>query len=411
MAWTGAERCAPPAAFCDLWRPFHTAVGAHWEGVPAEARGWSRPWRNIRPTPPSAALLRAAARPLPSERCAALGLPLAAAVEPAHKMHWLHFPKAGSSFGTTLMHRGCPRIPADAAADDGAPIVSLTSRYPRGRRRWCDRDAFVGNLNGHEPMRYPEHRGRTVALFREPRARLASECAAIEAELVRAFGRARPRGPPRRRLRRSRREVKWRVRAQAAGGGGGAGTDAVSARADDAWDGSEVWLGGAASVYAAPFLRQFLYSHGLSHAAIRAIAASWNATRSLPLAECAALDGMSGCQTKMTLGVPCAAPFELNASHLAEAVRRVGHDFRYVGLTDRWDASVCLFHASLGGSPVPAQFLNTRPRAPGGRGQRVSERAALPADPWDEALYAAAAARFARDVLAARLAPNRSVPR
>ena len=66
------------------------------------------------------------------------------------RLHWLHVPKAGTSFGTTLYHYGCPRIPSDAAADDGAPIVSLTQRFPRGKRRYCERDAFLGNLNGHE---------------------------------------------------------------------------------------------------------------------------------------------------------------------------------------------------------------------------------------------------------------------
>ena len=71
---------------------------------------------------------------------------------------------------------------------------------------------------------------------------------------------------------------------------------------------------------------------------------------------------MRGCQTKMVLGVPCAAPFALNASLLAEAIRRLKDDFRFVGLTGRWDESVCLFHARLGGAPVAAQFLNSRPR-------------------------------------------------
>ena len=35
-----------------------------------------------------------------------------------------------------------------------------------------------------------------------------------------------------------------------------------------------------------------------------------------------------------------------------EALRRVRHDLLFVGLTERWDAAVCLFHARLGGAPV-----------------------------------------------------------
>ena len=297
------------------------------------------------------------------------------------------------------MHRGCPRIPAEAAADDGAPIVRLTEAYPRGRRRWCDKDAFLGNLNGHEPLRYPEHRGHTVALFREPRARLASECAAIHAEFVRAFARGAVQ-PPRRRLlqRRGKRDGRRRRGTQSAGSSGGA-----------AWR--------ERSVYSQPFLRQFLYSHGLSHRAIGQLAVLWNASRAIAAEDCVQLEGMRGCQTKMVLGVPCAAPFALNTSLLAEAVRRLRDDFRFVGLTDRWDQSICLFHARLGGEPVAAQFLNSRPRGilPSGatppqqlaRAPAV-ERADGEDDPWhdewDEALYRAAVARFDLDLALARQA-------
>ena len=162
------------------------------------------------------------------------------------------------------------------------------------------------------------------------------------------------------------------------------------------------------SVYANPFLREFLFAHGLSHRAISVLATRWNESRALPLSDCLRLQGvrstcilhvwwywvavdwsaidwrhhvracgsemkaiftytqsltsqpskamcgsahmvgchshnhilgshaqLRGCQTKMVLGVPCAAPFALNSSLLAEAVRRVTHDFVFVGLTDR----------------------------------------------------------------------------
>ena len=115
-----------------------------------------------------------------------------------------------------------------------------------------------------------------------------------------------------------------------------------------------------------------------------------------------------------------------------------------MGLTEKWDASVCLFHARLGGQPVPAQFANSRrsstsafyqrnglvsgdtaartepvtslqggvpswmlraPKptvAPREGGAPRDDLAALLADEWDEVLYAAAAARFSRDLATAK---------
>lgn len=273
--------------------------------------------------------------------------------------------------------------------------MSLTSRFPRRQRRWCDKDAFTGNLNGHEPLRYPQHRGHTVAIFRRPGSRLVSECTAIDMEFRRAFGDAPvPQPAPVRRRR-----------------------------------GIAQWLNG--SVYSHPFLREFLYSHGFSHAAIAQLSEAWNSHRDvttgqhrLPLAECAAVRGMRGCQTKMVLGVPCAAPFPLNDSLLHEAQRRVRNDFLFVGLTERFDESVCLFHARLGGKrPVASQFLNTRPRGIGVASVRDTDSApssvithawhteydevsALPRDIWDDALYSDARLRFEADCAKARGVPH-----
>jgi len=129
------------------------------------------------------------------------------------------------------------------------------------------------------------------------------------------------------------------------------------------------------------------------------------------------------------LGVPCAAPFALNASLLAEAARRLRDDFLFVGLTEDFDASVCLFHARLGGTtlPVAAQFLNGRPRArphhsfapnrsanagrlsPWPMAPTGATLDALLADPWDEALYTIARTRFERDLAEAR-SRSRSLP-
>lgn len=42
-----------------------------------------------------------------------------------------------------------------------------------------------------------------------------------------------------------------------------------------------------------------------------------------------------------------------------EACRRLQR-FAFVGLTDAWEATICLFHASFGGEPHEAELVNTR---------------------------------------------------
>ena len=507
--------------FCDLWRPYSDAM--EWDAANApfapEVPHDLQPWTNI--AAKKTRVPHAGAKP--ATRCARAGVPLddsQLSTSPRlRRMQWLHIPKAGTSFGTTLVHYGCPRIPRDAAADEGAPIVSLTKRFPRGKRRWCDANAFVGNLNGHAPLRYPRDRergGHVIALFREPAARLASECAAIDVEFRRAFA-DRPAAPPER--RRPRRKGKRAGHAAAAAAatsfssttataastGGGDGDDGrdADADADAGWE----WAPG--SVYADTFLRTFLLSHGFSHAAIAALTHAWNdhgddagpppppaaaagrpGYRRITPAACASLPGWRGCQTKMLLGLPCAAPLAddvdgggsggggggggdgdgdgggegdekpmatttttrattmrathgatvrahpvlhpvppltLNASHVAEAVRRIEQDIAFVGLTERFDESVCLFHRRFGGRPVPAQFVNVRPmvnhtaksgapassastarrtgtaRARGAMAMAAAAAAAQIDDPWDTAVHAAARARFERDLQAAGL--------
>ena len=392
--------------YCSLWKAYrgeryYDDAHAPWRapGAPRNAQDEPQagPWTNILPTAPSAEAWAAATTPDPARRCAGLGLATRAVAlvppppdmgrgRPGRRVHWLHIPKTGSSFGTTLYHWGCPRIPHDAYADDGAPIVRLTQKYPRARRKWCDRDAFSGNLNGHEPLRYPQQRGRTLALFRAPDRRLASECAALDTEFRRAFGasEAAPPGVSPGVQQRTMRHMHSRRTEHRNG-----------------------------SIYANTFLREFLQSHGLSHAAIEALRIAWNAHRAIPVSVCAAQAGMRGCQTKMVLGVPCSAPYTLNASLFAEAARRVRRHFLFVGLTERFDESICLFHVRFGGQPVGTQFLNTRPRGigviggsgggGGGPSRRPWPRAgdSLPPDAWDEALYRVAVERFEADLFQA----------
>mmetsp|Transcript_44281 Transcript_44281/g.99146 ORF Transcript_44281/g.99146 Transcript_44281/m.99146 type:complete len:329 (-) Transcript_44281:42-1028(-) len=52
-----------------------------------------------------------------------------------------------------------------------------------------------------------------------------------------------------------------------------------------------------------------------------------------------------------------------------EAARRVKEGFAFVGITEQWDLSVCLFHAMFGGPCRSLEFENTRP----GNGNKSAE--------------------------------------
>ena len=101
-------------------------------------------------------------------------------------------------------------------------------------------------------------------------------------------------------------------------------------------------------------------------------------------------------QCAYVIGRPCA-----HASDAREAIERLrGPGLAFVGLTEFWDVSVCLFHRLLGQQPHPVEFEPTRvgPARPNGgwydelslfKGMAPHEL-----DAYDHELYVAAAARF-----------------
>eukprot|EP00055_Hartaetosiga_balthica_P001882 m.138846 g.138846 ORF g.138846 m.138846 type:complete len:297 (-) comp17274_c0_seq1:139-1029(-) len=80
-----------------------------------------------------------------------------------------------------------------------------------------------------------------------------------------------------------------------------------------------------------------------------------------------------GCQMKMLLGEKCefsldeAAPdvWHPTSKQAERAVKLLGNRkiVAFVGLTDEWEASICLFHAMYGGFITHHEMLNTRPKA------------------------------------------------
>jgi hypothetical protein len=157
--------------------------------------------------------------------------------------------------------------------------------------------------------------------------------------------------------------------------------------------------------------------------------------------ECAA--SQKGCYTKMLVGLPCGNPYMIRELYklsgdrwgrlkrgegvgqsplMAEAlfnmsqgvtvdmVRQAVRNLErmdFVGLTDHWTESVCLFHKMHGTSPTAPEFLNNRPGGSSVASIDAAKHATTKHDTsaldgwWDEAdevVYRAAKARFRRDM-------------
>ena len=81
------------------------------------------------------------------------------------------------------------------------------------------------------------------------------------------------------------------------------------------------------------------------------------------LPQFADFPGVKGCQARMLSGSYCAS--EANSPFTAldglRLSRTVIHRMGFIGLTERWDESVCLFHAMYGGEVFEVEFQNNRP--------------------------------------------------
>lgn len=79
---------------------------------------------------------------------------------------------------------------------------------------------------------------------------------------------------------------------------------------------------------------------------------------------------VEGCATRMLLGIPCAeyshgsVPLEsqkpLPESAVTQALTVLDKEFAFVGITEHWPLSVCLFHAMFGGRCHRREFHNSR---------------------------------------------------
>ena len=130
----------------------------------------------------------------------------------------------------------------------------------------------------------------------------------------------------------------------------------------------------------------------------------WHVRRTLPknisVADFARFEGIAGCATKLLTGSRCAASVSIDDARVDRAVAtlRSGR-FAFVGLVERWDESVCLFHATMGVGSYPIagelqHFGHSRAalRRPGGRYDEGWLRGFV--DTADERVYAEAVAVF-----------------
>jgi len=84
------------------------------------------------------------------------------------------------------------------------------------------------------------------------------------------------------------------------------------------------------------------------------------ANKGAPIEEYAS--GVAGCAVGMMLGRSCGSnKGQVNADDAEQAIKILEDEFAFVGLTDEWDLSVCLFHKMHGGKCHSREFVNTRP--------------------------------------------------
>ena len=112
--------------------------------------------------------------------------------------------------------------------------------------------------------------------------------------------------------------------------------------------------------------------------------------------------GIASCQAKLLLGRECHARGTVTPDDAARAAAIVEKGFAFVGITEEWDASVCIFHARFGGPPaVDAERRVLRATDHGSDGEGLYHGVRLGdlrgADEADEAVYAAARRVFERD--------------
>ena len=145
------------------------------------------------------------------------------------------------------------------------------------------------------------------------------------------------------------------------------------------------------------------HANGFSKNDTEALLTACRGNSSIASHECfARFPGIAGCMTRMLTGKTCAegsvargaAPFDGGKALVLDAKKTIA-GLAFVGLTERWNETVCLFHRMFGGSINPAEFMNFHHNHKHGS-QLLYQEDSLNGfrDDADEEIYAAAQQRF-----------------
>eukprot|EP00049_Salpingoeca_infusionum_P011117 m.191507 g.191507 ORF g.191507 m.191507 type:complete len:201 (-) comp14844_c1_seq1:193-795(-) len=111
--------------------------------------------------------------------------------------------------------------------------------------------------------------------------------------------------------------------------------------------------------------------------------------------------GIAGCQVKMLNGLRCARPATITQD-MVERAKIVVRDSAFLGITEHWHESICLFHAMYGGTPHPQSLHNTRQTASidisASSIEATADTYSASDDPFDFELY-----EYARHIFQQRL--------
>ena len=254
------------------------------------------------------------------------------------KVRWLHFPRTGSGFASTILHYAC-----DEGLIDARGNFEMKRKQPWTYNEECN-EKILGKTNFYKttPLLYEENKF-TAAMFRNPVDRFASQ------------------------LRWMRSMVRFVVSY-------GVAEEDVPA------------LLGALNIV--PKVKTMNTSNPCYYASKKI-----GTLRSCRYVLASHFPGLRGCMTKMVLGKQCSEKYQLTHADLAEAKRIVREELAFVGLTERWQESIRLFHSMHGGTLYSEElFIRTRESPPAIENVRSALGSSY--DYFDEELYRTAVETF-----------------
>ncbi|CAE7676057.1 unnamed protein product [Symbiodinium necroappetens] len=256
----------------------------------------------------------------------------------AEPLNWIHFPKCGSSLVNVIIHMPgfCPVLDNITMSAEIRGPCFLNTWLPQACQQQCNTDYFFCGRPHHPVGNYSRQRGHLVGMFRDPDQRILS---GYHDKLPFA-------GPSN-------------------------NSDYIKTIVEGVCDLEE--LARAMSLPKRPILE---------------FAESWKGGMTYQLLAPSDEQPTDPNRRKMT------------REDAAEAARRVTEGFAFVGITEEWDLSMCLFHKTFGGPCRASDFENTRPTFSGKSAQTYYDTSELMGwhDDIDEVVYTAALKVFHKNL-------------